>query len=143
MRLRRVFQIIAAFVSVLVLAFALVIWFLFFRGCGGNQEAAREMRELPEERLKSLYQYAKGLQGNGSYQLPVMCDEERDPVPRELADLKPKSIQFFGDTLGIHISGCWDDKVYLFIEGLDPKDGRPKIVLSPGERNGTETLWPE
>ena len=142
-------KVIARFLFMLVAGLALILAAVLVMGhllwpdsmCGGNEEAALEMRALPEKRLESLFHYAKELYGDGSYQTSVSFDAQQIPIPTELSDLKPKGIHFFGGTLGVHISGCMDDKVYLFVEGLDPQYGQPKIVLSPGELQGSETLW--
>ena len=142
-------KIIARFLFMLVAGLALILAAVLVMGhvlwpdsmCGGNEEAAMEMRALPEKRLESLFRYSKELYGDGSYQTSISFDAQKISIPKELADLKPKGIRFFGDTLGIHISGCMDDKVYLFVEGLNPEYGHPKIVLSPGEWQGSETLW--
>ena len=116
-------------------------WSFFFSGCDGNEEAAQRMRTLPEKRLESLFLYTKERYGDGKIRSPIIFDIQQAPIPSELADLKPKSIQFFGGAVGVHVSGCMDDKVYLFVHGLDPDDREPKILLSPGENQASELIW--
>jgi hypothetical protein len=110
-------------------------------GCGGNEEAVRAMQALPQERLESLFNYAQSLHKNGNIDPSDFLDFQESPVPRELADLNPKSLRFFGDTVAIHLSGCVDDKIYLFVEGAGETDRSKKIVVSLGERKGSEVLW--
>ena len=138
-------RVLLIFVAVLALCIAAFIAFgsLLFSDpmCGGNEEAAIKMRTLPQRRLESLYRYAKELHGDGSFRPSVVFGVDEVPIPKELADLNPRGIHFWGDTLGVHISGCMDDKVYLFVEGLDPEGGQPRILFSPGERQESEILW--
>ena len=124
--------------ALIVLALTLI---LVGCGCGGNDKAVLAMRALPQERLESLFNYAQNLHKNGDIDPTDFLDFHESPVPRELADLNPKSLRFFGDTVAIHISGCVDDKIYLFVEGAGETEGSKKIVVSLGERKGSEVLW--
>ena len=120
-----------------------LLFSLMFSGCGGNEEAAQRMRALSDQRLESLFRFAQTFQKTTEAR-GELRKLHIETIPTELKDLNPKSVRFFfGSKLGIHVSGCYDDKVYLFVEGLDPEQGRPQVLLSPGENQGTEVLWQE
>ena len=112
MRLRRVLIYLAATTSVLVLVLVLTTWFMT-RDCRGNSEAANSLRELSRERLSAVFDYVKALDMSRTNDRPITMSFPRDQVPKEIADLNPKFLQVSGDMSRIHISGCFDDKVYL------------------------------
>lgn len=140
-KLRRVLFFLASAFSVLVLALVFAMWFFFSRGCGGNAEAASLLRALPEEQLASLYGDIQALRGGETNAIPSAMTFPPDVAPKELAALNPKSLQISGGTARIHISGCHDDKVYLFLHGLGSAQDKGTIVLHPGEAQDAETLW--
>jgi hypothetical protein len=110
-------------------------------GCAGNEAAIESMRALSKVRLAALYRDVQIMdearKGLGS----ITMSFPRDPVPPQIADLKPKSLEVDGDLSRLDISGCMDDKVLLLFEGLESKGRRKKIVLTLGEGKGSEILW--
>lgn len=109
--------------------------------CSGNQEAIRTMRALPKERLTLLYKYVKSVDARRNGGDPTWMDFAKQPVPKEIADLHPKSLVVDGDLSRIHLSGCVDDKVHLFFHGLESAEDKKEIILTLGEQNGYEVLW--
>ncbi len=113
-------------------------------GCGGNEETIRAMRALPTERFAALYDYVRSVDASrkdaGG---PVIFSFPKNPVPAEIADLNPKYFEVYGGMSRIHLSGCVDDKVYLFFPGLDSPGEKQEIVMSLGESKGVQTLWSE
>ena len=110
-------------------------------GCGGNEDAVRAMRALPKERLAALYQYVQSVDSSRKGSGPITMSFPKDPVPKEISDLDPKFLEVWGDMSRMHISGCVDDKIYLFFHGLDSPKSKKQIILTLGEWNGSETLW--
>ena len=110
-------------------------------GCGGNDETIERIRALPKERLASLYAYMQNADASRTGAGPISMFFPEDPVPQEIADLDPLHLQVWGDQSRIHLSGCVDDKIDLYFGGLSNSSHPKKIVLSLGERNGTETVW--
>ena len=140
MKLRRVLLTITAIASIIVLAIALFIG-LFTRGCGGNVEAANSLRALPKERLAALYEYIHSLDAQRKNASPLAMSFPPNQIPKKLADLNPKFLLVDGDASRMHISGCYDDKVYLFFRGLESSQAKKQIVLAPGETQDSEMLW--
>jgi hypothetical protein len=131
---------LAVIAGTVVVSVSILVW-LMNAGCGDNEEAVRAMRALPTKRLETLYQYAQSGYETHKNDLPINFDPKDSPAPQELADLNPKGMRYFGDTLGVHVSGCVDDKIYLFVEGLEQGSEHKQIVLTLGEWNGSEVLW--
>jgi hypothetical protein len=110
-------------------------------GCGDNDETIQKIRALPKERLGSLYSYVQKTDASRTGAGPIRMFFPEDPVPQEIADLDPQHLQVWGDQSRIHLSGCVDDKIDLFFSGLSNSSGKKEIILTLGERNGTETVW--
>ena len=110
-------------------------------GCTGNGATVERMRAIPKERLAGLYEYVQAMDAKRQDSDAIVIDFSRHPVPKELLDIAPKSLNVDGDQTRMHLSGCVDDKIYLFFEGLESKGSERRIVLSLGEGKGAETIW--
>ena len=103
--------------------------------CGDNQAATARARGLSQQRLSQLYSQVGTLRESGRTSLTAA------DIPVELADLKPEGVYFHDSTVWIHLSGCVDDKVYLFLHGYGEELSSRSIVLSLGESKPQELLW--
>ncbi|WP_144436632.1 hypothetical protein [Lysobacter antibioticus] len=109
--------------------------------CGGNEDAIRAMRALPDERLAELYQYIESVDARRKNLDPISMDFPGNPVPKKISDLNPKYLRVGGGKALIHISGCVDDKIDLYFNGLNSPDGKKTISLALGDHKGLEILW--
>ena len=101
-----------------------------------NTKAVALARGLSQPRLAKLYQDVKALGPADRISLAA----SRDEIPASFRDLNPRAIRSFGDTVIIHLSGCFDDKAILQVEGLDGTRGQ-QIILVPGETQKPVVLW--
>ena len=108
-------------------------------GCGSNSDSIALAKSLSQPRLAQLYQDAAALDlaHSGSARL---FKDGKSGIPADFKDLNPKSVITDGLTARIHMAGCVDDKVMLFVNGLDGK-GSKEITLVPGEAQDAVILW--
>ena len=104
--------------------------------CGDNDAAARSARSMSQEQLAAIHGSLASLHGAGRTR-----NLGGTQLPPELKMLAAGSVHFRGGDAWVHMSGCGDDKVYLFVNGLEPTSARKEIVLSPGELGRQEVLW--
>ena len=105
--------------------------------CGSNGDAIAFASGLSQQRLAQLFRDTQAIDLAG--QLEIYIDT-RSNVPDAFKDLKPLYIARDGRRARIHLSGCVDDKVFLFVDGIG-NNGRKEITLQPGEAKDSIALW--
>jgi hypothetical protein len=108
-------------------------------GCGSNSDSIALAKSLSQTRLAQLYQDSAALDMTHSGSARFFKDG-KSGIPSNFRDLNPQSVISDGVTARIHMAGCVDDKVMLFVKGLDGK-GRKEMVLAPGETQDPVVLW--
>ncbi|MDR6841509.1 hypothetical protein [Pseudoxanthomonas sacheonensis] len=108
-------------------------------GCGSNADSIALAKSLSQPRLAQLYQDAVALDLTHSGNARLFKDG-KSGIPPNFNDLEPQSVVSDGLTARIHMAGCVDDKVMLFVNGLDGKSGK-EITLVPGEAQDSVILW--
>src|SRR4249919_3391519 len=106
-------------------------------GCDNNRaEKTERVRNLSQPELAEIFARLDELQRKGA---PSNLSSQQ--IPPVVARLKPEGVVIRDNSAWIHIAGVFDDKVYVFVNGLGGAQADGEIVLSPGEREPQEVLW--
>ena len=111
----------------------LFILALSLSSCCSNDAAVAMAYSLSQERLAKLALDIDTLEQKNYF-------TSSKNIPSEFQDINPTGIRFFGKAVIIHLSGCFDDKALLIVDGVRG-NGRKTIELLPGERQEPVLLW--
>lgn len=116
--------------AIVLLAMALV-------SCGNDRaERTARIRNLSQPELVEIYSRLDELQRQGATMTLT-----HQQIPSVVARLEPEGVMIRGNSAWIHVAGAFDDKVYVFVNGLGETQGEMEIVLDPGEAQPRQVLW--
>ena len=106
-------------------------------GCGSDRaDRTQRFRNLSQPELAEIHARFDELKRKGA---PLNLRSQQ--IPAVVARLDPVGVTIRGDSAWIHVDGVFDDKVYVFVNGIGESRADKEIILSAGERQPPEVLW--